>query len=84
MRFGSPFDEQTIEAIFRDSAGYAETLLQYLGAKDVHSFDFSNYEGATHVHDMNLTSSGLFQRGLLLGVRWWLIGACLQFPSGNK
>jgi len=36
------------------SSDYSEALLQALGATTVHSFDASSYEGATHVHDMNL------------------------------
>ena len=32
---------------------YAERLLKFLGAKEVHSFDISDYEGATFTHDMN-------------------------------
>lgn len=32
---------------------YAEPLWQMLGAKDLATIDASNFEGATHVHDMN-------------------------------
>ncbi len=32
---------------------YAEKILQYLGAKKVDSFDFSDYEQATFTHDFN-------------------------------
>ena len=35
-------------------AGFAEELLMLLGATQVDSFDYSDYEGATHVHDFNL------------------------------
>jgi len=35
------------------AAGYAEELLKLLGAQRVESFDYSDYEGATHVHDFN-------------------------------
>lgn len=33
---------------------YAEGVLEFLGAKTVHSFDVSTYEGCTHTHDFNL------------------------------
>lgn len=33
---------------------YADELLYYLGAEEVHSFDASDYEGGTHIHDFNL------------------------------
>lgn len=51
--FGYSVDNELINHIFNKCDGYAEPLLTHLGAKDVHSFDFSAYEGATHLHDMN-------------------------------
>ncbi len=51
--FGYVVDDERIDAIFTKSDGYAEQLLTCLGAKAVHSFDNSAYEGATHLHDMN-------------------------------
>jgi hypothetical protein len=52
--FGDASGDEQVEQIFTGSGGYAEQLLIHLGAKDVHSFDFSAYEGATHLHDMNM------------------------------
>ncbi len=44
-----------LEALRRACAsGYAEGLLQLLGARQAESFDCSAYEGATRVHDFNL------------------------------
>lgn len=51
--FRFSFNEETIQHIYNKDKGYAEEFLRYLGAKDVHSFDISKYEGATHLHDMN-------------------------------
>jgi hypothetical protein len=51
--FGYEVDDEQIESIFNQTDGYAEHLLTYLGAKEVHSIDYSAYEGATHLHDMN-------------------------------
>jgi hypothetical protein len=51
--FGYEVDDDQIESIFNQTNGYAEHLLTYLGAKEVHSFDYSPYEGATHLYDMN-------------------------------
>jgi SAM-dependent methyltransferase len=33
--------------------GFADSLLRFLGAEEVRSFDVSDYEGATDVHDFN-------------------------------
>ena len=38
----------------REKGAYAETLLQrWFGASSVHSIDYSDYEGATILHDLN-------------------------------
>ncbi len=36
------------------SSGYIEGLLELLGASNVSSIDYSDYEGATIIHDLNL------------------------------
>jgi hypothetical protein len=59
--FGYKVNVQQIDSIFNQSNGYAEPFLTYLGAKEVHSFDKSGYEGATHIHDMNQELSGSFK-----------------------
>lgn len=51
--FGLKVDNLQLNSIFTQTDGYAEPLLTCLGAKEVHSFDKSGYEGATHLHDMN-------------------------------
>jgi len=35
------------------AGGYSETLFHFLGAETTHSFDYSDYESPTHLHDMN-------------------------------
>ena len=51
--FGETIDADEAQCIFSRSAGYAEELIKFLGAGEVESFDFSAYEGATHLHDLN-------------------------------
>ena len=51
--FGHRVGEKEMDAIATANKGFADTLLRFLGAREVHSFDNSGYEGATHVHDMN-------------------------------
>jgi hypothetical protein len=51
--FRHTVDNELIHRLFSESNGYGEPLLAHLGAKSIHSFDFSEYEGATHLHDMN-------------------------------
>jgi hypothetical protein len=51
--FGVPVNDEQIDDIFTKNDGYAEQLFTQLGARDVHSFDVSPYEEATHLCDMN-------------------------------
>jgi hypothetical protein len=52
-RFGYPCDAAAAERLFLENKGYAEPFLLHVGAKEIHTFDNSSYEGATHMHDMN-------------------------------
>lgn len=52
-KLGLSMDQATVDRIFAASDGYAEELLCHLGAAEVHSIDKSDYEGATHLHDLN-------------------------------
>ncbi|MCB1203769.1 MAG: hypothetical protein KDN18_05885 [Verrucomicrobiae bacterium] len=42
-----------IESMKRSSGGYSEDFLRFLGATAIDSLDFSDYEGANLVHDLN-------------------------------
>ncbi len=50
--FGFDINIKMLEAIHGEK--YCDGLLKYLGADVVHSFDYSDYEGATYVHDFNI------------------------------
>ena len=52
--FNYQIDDKDLELIFEENDSYTETFLRYIGANITDSFDYSDYEGATHVHDMNL------------------------------
>jgi hypothetical protein len=54
QRFGFSFADSSIERMFDGPHPYSEDFLRSLGAEEVHSVDFSDYEGATHVHNMNI------------------------------
>lgn len=46
-------DDAQIARIFSDAKGFSEPFLKELGAIQVDSVDATDYEGATHVHDLN-------------------------------
>src|SRR5437762_1698072 len=52
VQFGFSYDPATITRVFA-GGGYAEEFFRCLGAREIHSFDYSDYEKATHVHDLN-------------------------------
>jgi hypothetical protein len=51
--FGDAVSEDEIVQICEGSDGFSEALLKHLGAMQAHSFDYSAYQKATYVHDMN-------------------------------
>ncbi|HAE38462.1 MAG TPA: hypothetical protein DCG57_07470 [Candidatus Riflebacteria bacterium] len=51
--YGLTIDLQQARNLLSQSKGYAEPLLQWLGAEHAHSFDYSAYENATYLCDMN-------------------------------
>lgn len=52
--FGLYKDDQQVEGLLNNHNGYSESFLQLLGAEVIDSLDYSNYEGANLLHDMNL------------------------------
>jgi hypothetical protein len=53
-KFNKNISAEHLEKVYSGSDGYAEELLRYLGAKHIDSIDYSAYEGANILHDMNL------------------------------
>ena len=47
-------DEIYLDKDIRQEDGYAEKFFKYLGAEKVVSYDYSDYENATYLHDFNL------------------------------
>ena len=52
-QFGSHLDEETVERLFTEASGFAEPLFRWLGAGTVKSMDYSDFEGAEVIHDLN-------------------------------
>lgn len=46
--------QSEIRDLWGRGEGYAEALLRLFGARSVESFDYANYENATHIHDFNV------------------------------
>lgn len=52
--FGYSIRNDEIKRLLNERDGYAEPFLQVLGATEICSFDASDYEDATNIHDFNL------------------------------
>ena len=54
LGFGKYQSDEQVRKILSEKGGYAEPFLQMLGAEHIDSLDFSDYEGANILQDMNL------------------------------
>jgi SAM-dependent methyltransferase len=52
-RYNIPYTEKIITDFFKKNNQFSEPLIEYLGATNCHSMDFSDFEKATIVHDLN-------------------------------
>jgi hypothetical protein len=52
---GHSLERETVSQWFESGGGFAEPLLEFLGAELCESFDYSRFEGANYVWDMNET-----------------------------
>ncbi len=49
--FRHALDPDALKTMYDEK--YCDRLLEYLGAAEVHSFDYSDYQAATYIHDFN-------------------------------
>jgi hypothetical protein len=82
--FNERIDEISLDSMFSKPPVFAETFLNYLGAKSVHSFDFSPYEKATFVHDMNLPIPEQHKEKYSLVIDGGSLEHIFDFPTAMK
>ena len=51
--FGYTPSDHDLHTMLGGSPPYAESFLRFIGASEIHSYDNTDYEQATHIHDMN-------------------------------
>jgi len=84
QRFGFSFDDALIERVFSENGGYAERFFRSLGAQEVHSFDHSDYEGATHTYDLNQNIPEQFKRQYSVVLDGGSLEHVFNFPIAMK
>lgn len=66
------------------SEKYCDKLLEYLGAKVIHSFDYSGYEGATYIHDFNTAIPEEFFAQYTAVIEGGTLEHIFNFPTAIK
>lgn len=82
--FNYQVDDKNLELIFKENNGYAETFFRYIGANITDSFDYSNYEGATHIHDMNLAIPDIYKDKCNVVIDGGALEHIFNFPVAIK
>lgn len=70
--------------MFHTAGGYAEPFLGLLGAKEVHSFDNTTYEGASYAHDMNLPIAGEMKERFSVVIDGGSLEHVFNFPTAIR
>ena len=80
--YGLDASSTTVENILTD--GYAEKLFELLGAHEIASFDASDYENATYVHDFNNPIPDKFKNRFTCVVDGGTLEHVFNFPTAIK
>lgn len=80
--FGHGVSEGALKKIH--AANYVEPLLEYLGAKEVVSFDYSDYEKSTHKHNLNVPIPEEFKSGYTAVIEGGTLEHVFNFPVAVK
>jgi hypothetical protein len=84
VRFGYQSKDEDIEKIFEHDNGYAETFFNHIGAQIVDSFDYSDYEKATCIHDMNLPIPDFYKHKYDVVLDGGALEHVFNFPTAIK
>lgn len=82
--FGCSSDEAGAQAMLDADQRFAEPFLRSLGANEIISLDASDYENATHVHDMNLPIPDSLKAGYSVVIDGGSLEHVFNFPVAIK
>jgi hypothetical protein len=77
-------DEAMLNSMFDAGPSYADRFLNALGAREVDSFDYSNYEGANVIHDMNLPAPENFKEKYSVVIDGGSLEHVFNYPTAIK
>lgn len=85
LRAGEPhIAVQKIETFLRDQNSFSEGIFELLGAKTADSFDASDFEGASEVHDFNYPIPGKFKGKYSLVLDGGTLEHVFNYPTALK
>jgi hypothetical protein len=84
MDSGVAIDERTLDSMLDGDSPYGERFLQALGAREIDSFDYSNYEGATIIHDMNLPAPETYKEKYSVVIDGGALEHVFNYPTAIK
>jgi SAM-dependent methyltransferase len=82
--FDYKITENEVERILTEAEGYAEPFLKLLNAETIESFDASDYENATHVHDFNQPIPENFKNRFSVVLDGGTLEHIFNFPTAIK
>lgn len=82
--FGMAENSAEVRRILTEADGFAEPLLQLLGAEHICSVDASSYEGASLVHDMNLPIPNNLKHAFSVVIDAGTLEHIFDFPAAIK
>jgi len=74
----------SMHALHGGGGGYCEPFIHHLGARTIHSYDYSDYEQATHLHDMNVPIPEAFKGRYSLVLDGGSLEHVFNFPVAVK
>ncbi len=82
--FGYPAGREEVARLMTEQDKYSEPFFAWLGASEVCSFDASDYEGATVVHDFNLPIGEEFKNRFTVLYNGGSLEHVFNFPGAIK
>jgi SAM-dependent methyltransferase len=82
--FGMAKSDAEVRGLLTEAGGFAEPLLQLLGAEHISSVDASPYEGSSIVHDMNLEIPDNLKRSFSVVIDAGTLEHIFDFPRAIK
>jgi hypothetical protein len=81
---GKSVDADALRNVVASSGGYCESLLHFLGAESVTSFDASSYENASEIHDFNHPIDDKFKNRFTAVLDGGTLEHIFNFPTALK